>query len=134
MEICKACGSFKVYSAWDGIIRYDINEFDVTNDIFYSNDIFNSESIIISTKLKDVLEQEGLTKGLDIHPVFLKGQDDILGDLKQLDYNDDEKRILEDMLNDRDIPKEYKSKIHETQIRDYNKYIEVVHNTIRHKD
>ena len=38
------------------------------------------------------------------------------------------------MLNDRDIPKEYKSKIHETQIRDYNKYIEVVHNTIRHKD
>ena len=43
MEICKECGSFKVYSAWDGIIRYDIDEFDVTNDIFYSNDIFNSE-------------------------------------------------------------------------------------------
>lgn len=128
MEKCKECGSVKVYASWDSIYRYDIEEFDVNADIFYSNDVFNSEAIIISTKFKDILVNERLTKGLVFQPVFLKNQEMILGEFKQLDYTFDERRLMENILNDSDIPIEYKEKFVETHIYDYSKYISNLHN------
>lgn len=127
IEICKECNSMKVYSSWDKINKYMINDFDLNDDIFYSNDIFNSESIIISTRLKDILEKEKLDKGLEIHPVYLNGQDVILGEMKQLDYSFDERRMFEDVINDINIPVEHKINMKKHQIYDYEKYIELFH-------
>jgi len=124
VELCEYCDSTFVYHSCDSLIRYNIDDFDVREDVFYTNDKFNKQSIIISTKVKALLENHNLEKGLKFIPVFLKSDLDKVNDIIQLDTHSLAEAYHKRFMKEKDIPMEARKRIDKFSQYSFNWYLE----------
>ena len=85
-QICKTCNTSFVYPSPDYLTKYDIDQFDVNAEIFYSAGPFNHRSIIISRKVYDLFMRLDLDRNLRFDVVFLRDMFDLIRKVPNLNF------------------------------------------------
>ena len=126
VDLCEYCDSTFVFPSCDRLIRYDIDDFDIKEDVFYSNDKFNKQSIIVSTKVKELIEENQLQKGLEFRPVFLRDDLNKVDNVLQIDFHTLAVESHKRFMKEKDIASEYRLRIDKYSRYSFDWYLENV--------